>query len=299
MKLVYFLHALSYVYLIYLGFDVLEIERGLSVEFSEIEWEASHYVLHNAPVRSYFNTWVWFSLGTIIYSGILYGKKEEGKAVTLVGLSFFILFLLYFTWGSSMEENQFSFLFFGLLQIGTSLFFSCEDWMTEFINLRPKHFFFLLGMSYLGLLIMLFSFFLDIENSILTEIEEIGRQNYTGINEKLPGEVYCYMMFILTVFISGLWLWRDESIFSFDEGVDTFLMLFFMLSWASLMSSFLRIDDLGSKEGISAGLFLTTLTQSATILLTFILSIKLENKLPKIEKKPKFYNSDILDENTH
>lgn len=297
MKLVYFLHALSYVYLIYLGFDVLEIERSLSVEFSEIEWKASHYVLHNAPVRSYLSTWVLFSLGTLIYSGFLYGKGEEGKSITLVGLSFFILFLLYFNWGSSMEESQFSFLFFGILQIGTSLFFSCEDWMTEFINLRPKHFFFLLGMLYLGLLIMLFSFFLDIENAILTDIEEVGRRNYTGISERLPVAVYCYMIFILTVFVSGLWFWRDESIDAFDEGVGAFFVLFFILSWSCLMCSFLRIDDV--KEGTSAGLFLTTLTQSATILVAFLLCLKLENKAPKIEKKPSFYNSDILDENIH
>jgi hypothetical protein len=293
MKLLYFVQVLLYAYLMYLGFDYLEIEARVVEDLSSTRWTNTRDVLELEPALFYIKIWVLCSIGTLLFVIFLYKKEEIGKVLIVGGATLGVLLMVWFNWvtESDLKRSYITFELCGSIQIGINIFFLFEQWIARVINLKLKQLFFLIGLLYIGIL-ALRSWLLDLEISISARIEEVGLEDYTGIEASFPEEIYFFIIIFVTFFAFVLPMYsvgKDDD--RLDESVCSMLSGFRYALFFSCQFSRSTFGDLNLSGTITASQIFSIGSLVLIIVYAFILSVKVQYKEPEID-----HNSDVLDD---
>jgi len=288
MKLLYFLHALFYGYLIHLGFYYLEVDAALWVEFSRVGWEHYEGADLSSPENSYYKIWLIASLFTAFMA---WAAKAADDDSVIAPWSFFVAsisvigysVLLLEDGDVSIKESQMSWVFIGSFQILMGLGGVFSSFLTKVGEIGLKQLFFFNGVLYALALGLGFSF-LSLDNDILVEKAILG-ELYEGLSLRFSENTYHLILAVLTVgsLFLGRMIKEKALIYPIYQGV---LLLFFLYNVIVLLNR----GSLDMRETQFLWVSLTLITS----VLSFLISRTLENKLPKREKN--FYKDNILDD---
>lgn len=289
MKVLYFLYALFYAYLIHLGFYYLEVDAALWAEFDRVGWERYEGLALDYPENTYYLIWIIASIFTafIAWGGTL---TEEDSAIAPIVLLVAVVSvigygLLYIADGRfSIKESQVGWIFTGGFQILIGVGGIFGSFVSRFVDFGLKQLFFVNGLVYV-FLFLLGRYFLDLDNNILAEMARLG-DAYEGLHYDYPENTY---HLILTVApIISLFLGTMEKDSFFYPMYTWTLIIFF------LYGIFVFIND-GNPDMRETQYWWMSLT-ILTSLLSFLISRGIENKLPKREEEEPFYDDIILDD---
>ena len=289
MKLFYFLHAIFYGFLIYLGFSYLKLDAALWAEFIEVGWNNYEGPSLSSPENSYYLIGLLASFFTVF---VVWGKRliKNGDAIAISGLIFSTIAVivyagLYFLDGdASIKESQLVWIFISVIQIlisGVAIF---DTILAEMVKTSLKQLFLLNGILYLTLCGLGF-YFLNWDNTILVEKERLGAL-YQGTDKDFPENTYHFILAVLNLIslILGMLVKDKKNISRIYKGI---LGVFF------LYSLFVALND-GNPDMAETQSWWVSLTV-LTSLISFVLFILIENKLPEQEEET-FYDDNILDD---
>jgi hypothetical protein len=289
MKLLYFLHALFYAYLVHLGFYYMELDEVLWVEFTRVGWENYEGADLDSPENSYYKIWLIASLFTAFTAWVVKTSNEDSviapwsffvASISVIGYSV----LLFEDGDISIKESQMSWVFIGSFQVLMGLGAVFSSFLRKVAKKGLKQLFFFNGVLY-ALALGLGFCFLSLDNEILAEKARLG-ELYEGLSRHFSENTYHFILAILTVgslFLASMI--KDKALIY--PIYKWLLMFFFLYNIIVLVNG----GGLNMRETQFWWASLTLITS----VLSFLISRRLENKLPEREAET-FYHDNILDD---